>query len=52
MEIVQDSGVNGSAVPVGLLIDFAQDYEEQGYTHEDIKRLFSVNREARLADIR
>ena len=51
-EIIRDSGVNGSAVPVDLLIDFAQDYEEHGYTHEDIRRLFSVNREARLADVR
>lgn len=51
LQIVKDTGVNGSAMPVDLLIDFAQDYAEGGYTHDDIRRVFSVNREVRLSDI-
>ena len=50
-KITKDTGVNGSAMPVDLLIDFAQDYAKGGYTHADIKRIFSVNREVRLSDI-
>ncbi|MDD6258985.1 MAG: AlwI family type II restriction endonuclease [Erysipelotrichaceae bacterium] len=49
--IHQDTGVDGSAMPVDILIDFAQDYTSAGYTHGDIKNIFSVNREVRLNDI-
>lgn len=49
--ITKDTGVNGSAMPVDLLIDFAQDYQNGGYTHEDIRRVFSLNREVKLSDI-
>lgn len=51
LTIKEDTGVNGSAMTVDLLIKFAQDYAEKEYSHEDIKRIFSVNREARLADV-
>lgn len=50
-EIVDQTSVKGSAMPVDILIDFAEDYEKNGYTHEDIKRLFSVGRQAKLSDI-
>lgn len=50
-EITRDTGVDGSAMPVDILIDFAQDYAEQGYNQEFLKGLFSVNREVRLADL-
>lgn len=49
--ITRDINVNGSAMPVDLLINFAQDYAERGYNHDTIKRIFSVNREVRLSDI-
>ncbi len=49
--ICTDSNVNGSAMPVDLFIDFAQDYAEKGYDHQDVRRVFSVNREVTLEDI-
>lgn len=49
-EIHQDTGVNGSAMPVDIFIDIAQDYAESGHDHAFIKRMFSVNREVRLSD--
>jgi len=50
-QIHDDTGINGSAVPVDLLINFAQDYAENGYDHRMIREAFSVNREVRLEDI-
>lgn len=49
--IVKDTGVNGSAMPVDLFINLAQDYADNGYDHNDLKRIFSVNREVQLSDI-
>lgn len=49
--ITKDTGVNGSAMPVDILINFAQDYADNGYDHSKIKAVFSVNREVRLTDI-
>ncbi len=49
--IVQETGVNGSAMPVDILINLAQDYAEKGFDHKFLKDIFSVNREVRLADI-
>ena len=51
MTIVNDTGVNGSAMPVNVMINMMQDYVENGRTHEFIKNVFSVNREVRLMDI-
>ena len=50
-EISKDKGVNGSAMPVDLLIDLAQDYADKGYDHSFLKKIFSVNREVRLSDM-
>ncbi len=50
-EIVQDTGVAGSAMPVDLFIDMVQNYAENGFNHLFIRNVFSVNREVRLADI-
>ncbi|QTE67651.1 hypothetical protein JNO48_10650 [Clostridiales bacterium] len=46
-----DTGINGSAMPVDILIDFAQDYIEKGYNHNAIQYIFSVNKEASIADL-
>lgn len=48
--ITEDTGVNGSAMPVDILINLAQDYAEKGYSHDDLKRIFSLNREIRIMD--
>ena len=50
--IIRDTGVNGSAMPVDIFINLAQDYAQDGYDHEFLKRIFSVGREVQLADMR
>lgn len=50
-EINDDMKVNGSAMPVDIFINLAQDYAGAGYTHNDLERIFSVNREVRLSDL-
>lgn len=49
--LARDTGVNGSAMPVDIFINLAQDYADSGYRHDDLKRIFSVNREVQLSDI-
>ena len=49
--IASDTGVSGSAMPVDLLINLAQDALKNGCPHEFLKDLFSVNRKVRLEDI-
>lgn len=51
-EIHQDTGVNGSAMPVDIFIDFAQDYANNSLNHQFLKSVFSVNREVQLSDIK
>lgn len=50
-EIKKDTGINGSAMPVDIFINLAQDYATNGYNHSFIKKIFSVNREVKIADI-
>lgn len=49
--IIRDTGVDGSAMPVDLFINLAQDYGERGRDHEFIRTVFSVGREVQLSDI-
>lgn len=49
--IYKDTNVPGSAMPVDLFINLAQDYAGGRYTHNDIRTIFSVNREVRLSDM-
>lgn len=49
--ITRDTGVSGSAMPVDIFINLAQDYAENGYDHEFLKRIFSVGREVQLSDM-
>jgi hypothetical protein len=51
-EIHADTSINGSAMPVDLLIDLAQDYANVRCDQEKLKDIFSVNREVRISDIR
>ena len=50
-EIHRDTGINGSAVPVHIFINIAQDYAEKELTHDFLKKVFSLNREIILSDI-
>lgn len=49
--IYRDTGVHGSAMPVDLFINMAQDYVEKGYDHNYLRRVFSVDREVKLSDL-
>jgi len=49
--ITDETHVNGSAMPVDLMIDFAQDYVTKGYTHKNVFDVFSLNRKISIADI-
>ena len=49
--IFQDTGVKGSAMPVDIFINLAQDYAKRGYTHNSLRELFSVNREVSIFDL-
>lgn len=48
--IIRDSGVSGSAMPVDLFINYAQDYAKSG-NHSSIKDIFSIGREVQLSDL-
>ena len=50
-EISARTGISGSAMPVDILIDFAEDYNKNNYTHEDIRRIFSLGKLIKLEDI-
>lgn len=50
--IKRPAGVNCSAMPVDILINLAQDYAAKGYDHNDLRAIFSVNREVQLADLK
>ncbi|MBR3203176.1 MAG: hypothetical protein IKF60_06275 [Solobacterium sp.] len=49
--ITNETGISGSAMPIDILIDFAEDYELKKRTHEDVFRIFGIGREVKLADI-
>lgn len=50
-EIAKKTGICGSAMPVDIFINLAQDYAKKGYDHGFIKRLFSLNHEVGLEDV-
>jgi len=49
--IVENSGVNGSAMPVSVFIKMIEKNFEKNYSHEEVKNIFSVNRQVNLSDI-
>lgn len=49
--ITRDTGVSGSAMPVDIFINLAQDYADKGYNHKLLKDIFSINREIQLSDL-
>jgi len=52
MQIYNDTGICGSAMPVDLFIEIAQNYSERGYDHAFLKQVFSINREVLLSDVK
>ena len=49
--ITDETKINGSAMPVDLMIDFAQDYTTKKYSHRNVLEVFSINRKIGLADV-
>lgn len=47
-----ETGINGSAMPVDLFINIVQDYAENGYDHQILRNIMSVNREVCLSDLK
>lgn len=51
MRIVNETGVNGSAVTVSSIIQMVEKQQKAHYSHARIKQLFSMNRQLLLSDL-
>ena len=51
MKIVNETGVNGSAVTVSSVIQMVEKQQAEPYSHAKIRELFSLNRQLVLADL-
>lgn len=50
-KIVQRTGVNGSVITVSKVIDMVENVQKRKYTHDEIRKIFSVNRQVLLKDL-
>ena len=50
-EIVRETSVNGSAMPVTVFIKMAEKSLQSPYSHDEIKKIFSLNRQINIADL-
>lgn len=50
-DISTETGILGSAMTVSNMISLVEVYEDKKYTHNDIKKIFSINRQIQLSDI-
>lgn len=50
-KIVKASGINGSAMPVSNFIKLAEIHSSTPFSHEELRRIFSLNRKVDLSDI-
>ena len=48
--VVSATGINGSGMSVSNMIKLVECYADRGYTHADLRNLFSVNRQVLLND--
>lgn len=51
MKIVNETGVNGSAVTVSSVIQMVEKQQAEPYSHAKIRELFSLNRQLVLSDL-
>lgn len=49
--IVDETGVDGSGINVHNMIELVKRAENRKYTHEDLKKIFSVDRQILLSDL-
>lgn len=50
--IVSETSVHGSAMSVSNMINLVEQYEQKGYTHTDIRDIFSIDRQVLISDLR
>lgn len=48
--VAEATGVNGSGMSVSNMIKLVECYSEKGYTHKNLRDIFSVNRQILLSD--
>ena len=48
--VVEATGINGSGMSVSNMIKLVECYERKGYTHKNLRDIFSVNRQILLND--
>lgn len=49
--IQQETGVAGSAISVSNIIKLVETHEKNPKSHEDIRRILSVNRQVLMSDL-
>ena len=49
--IVDETEICGSCINVHNMIELVKRNEKRAYSHEDLKKIFSVNREILLSDL-
>ena len=50
-DIVQQTTINGSAMPVSVFIKMVEKNSDNPYSHEKIKKIFSLNRQVNITDL-
>ena len=50
-EIVDSTGVSGSAMPVTVFIKMIENNLSRDYTHDEVRQIFSLNRQISIADL-
>lgn len=48
--IVDETGINGSAISVSNVINLVNNYENGGYDHNRLREIFSLNRQVLISD--
>lgn len=49
-KIVEETEVHGSVINVHNMIELVQQYDPKGYTHSDLRKLFTVDRQILTTD--
>lgn len=47
----EEANVCGSGITVSNLIQMVERHQDQPYTHKDLRRIFSINRQVKLSDL-
>lgn len=50
-EVSKESNVHGAGISVSNMISMIEKHQEKNYTHDDIRKIFSVDRQVLLSDL-